>query len=389
MSQLTESIRWRFERQPTGGQSDDVELPGNFGEPTESEARNDMPLAPTLLATKPVPVPAVIRRPPSPAKVTGEPETRWVDKALDAGSTLGITALIGVGFTVSYNTLRNAALDAGFSEFLAPAVPLSFDVGIITLSLKVYRLAREGRTAPILRAIIIALSIATVVANAAAGDTLASRILHGIPSAMFVICFESMIVSARRHALQRMGLVPPALPRVRPIRWVLAPKATGGEWKRMVLAQNDAHTRRVEDLEYLLAEYEAYETHARLEEARAEAAREADRERARAAREAARAANQGTPAAHPAHDADPMRAPAVRAGADDGVDLSRWTDLMREAYPTYARLRDEGQRCAGVDVHRASQTTASESQVRRWMNPFAARYDTEARERDAGELRVV
>jgi hypothetical protein len=116
---------------------------------------------------------------------------------------------------------------------------LAFDVGIITMSLKVCRLAREGRSAVLLRLLIAALCVCTVVANAAAGVDWAARVLHAVPPAMFVVCFESVVVSVRRHALQRMGLTPAPLPRVRGVRWLLAPWGTWVRWRAMVLADAD------------------------------------------------------------------------------------------------------------------------------------------------------
>jgi hypothetical protein len=162
------------------------------------------------------------------------------DHALDYATALGVTVLIGVGFITSYTTLSTLAAERGqFPPWLAAAVPLAFDAGIITLSLKVCRLAREGRSALALRLVIAGLSVSTVVANSAAGADWPARLLHAVPPAMFVVCFESVIVSVRRHALQRMGLLPAPLPRVRGVRWLLDPWPTWCAWRAMVLADTD------------------------------------------------------------------------------------------------------------------------------------------------------
>jgi hypothetical protein len=55
---------------------------------------------------------------------------------------------------------------------------------------------------------------------------------------MFVVCFESVIASTRRHALERLGLVPPKLPRVRGVRWLLAPWPTFTSWRTAVLERD-------------------------------------------------------------------------------------------------------------------------------------------------------
>jgi hypothetical protein len=96
--------------------------------------------------------------------------TGVTDRLLDLATAAGVAVLVSVGFVTSYATLSSLAVHRGqFPQWLAPAVPLAFDVGIITMSLKVCRLAREGRSAVLLRLLIAALCVCTVVANAAAG----------------------------------------------------------------------------------------------------------------------------------------------------------------------------------------------------------------------------
>jgi hypothetical protein len=150
---------------------------------------------------------------------------------------VGVTILILIGFASSYRTLRDLAVQVGgYPPWLAPAVPLSFDLGIVVLSLKVVRLAREGRSAPFLRLQVAALSTCTVAANAAGASTPIARLLHVVPPAMFVICFESVVITARRHALERLGRQPDPLPRIPTVRWLLAPRPTWHAWRRMILA---------------------------------------------------------------------------------------------------------------------------------------------------------
>ena len=148
----------------------------------------------------------------------------------------GLGLLVVVGFLASYETLRDlAAAEAGFSPWLAPLVPLSFDLGIVILSLRVVLAAHEGRTATVTRLLVATLALASVAANLAAAATVTGQLLHAVPPAMFVVCFETVIVAARRHALQRLGLRPAVSPRVRPLVWVLAPRATWTAWRDAVL----------------------------------------------------------------------------------------------------------------------------------------------------------
>lgn len=167
------------------------------------------------------------------------PRSITLDRATDLTITVGLGVLLAVGFAASYATLLELAVTAGgYPPWLAPAVPLAFDLGIVVLSLKVVRAAREGRTAPVLRMLVVVLSVSTVVANAAAASGPAGSLLHAVPPAMFVVCFESVIASTRRHALERFGLVPPKLPRVRGVRWALAPWPTFTSWRSAVLERD-------------------------------------------------------------------------------------------------------------------------------------------------------
>jgi Protein of unknown function (DUF2637) len=166
------------------------------------------------------------------------PAGQRLDRVMDLAIAAGLIVLILVGFAASYGTLRDLAATAGgYPAWLAPAIPLSFDLGIVVLSLKVARAAREGRTAPVLRLLIVALSAATVAANISAATTIAARLLHAVPPAMFVICFESVVITARRAALDRQGLLPHPLPRLSLARWILAPRASWSTWRQLVLAE--------------------------------------------------------------------------------------------------------------------------------------------------------
>ena len=148
---------------------------------------------------------------------------------------IGVVLLVLIGFAASYATLRDLAMSAGrFSPLLAPVVPLSFDLGIVVLSLKVVLAAKQGRSAIWLRLLVAGLSAATVAANASAAPTLIGRLLHAIPPAMFVICFESVTGSARRDALLKAGLHV-AVPQVRPLLLFVAPLTTCRDWRRQVL----------------------------------------------------------------------------------------------------------------------------------------------------------
>jgi len=125
-----------------------------------------------------------------------------LDVVAERAAAIGVGVLIATGFLASYTTLRDLAAGVGgFPGWLAPVVPLSFDVGIVVLSLKVVLAARAGRRARVLRVLVVALSATTVLVNGAAASGLAGALLHAVPSAMFVICFETVAAGARSTAL--------------------------------------------------------------------------------------------------------------------------------------------------------------------------------------------
>jgi hypothetical protein len=159
-----------------------------------------------------------------------------VDRAIELAVATGVAVLVVIGFVTSYETLRSLAItDGGFAPWLAPAVPLSFDLGIVVLSLKIVAAARQGRHALVHRALVAVLSTATVAVNSTASNGTAGQLLHAIPPAMFVICFEGLIADARRSALA--GRRPMAG------RWkagLLAPITTMRTWREDALRSTSA-----------------------------------------------------------------------------------------------------------------------------------------------------
>jgi hypothetical protein len=61
---------------------------------------------------------------------------------------------------------------------------------------------------------------------------------------MFVVCFESVIITARRRALQARGAWPEPIPRQHPLRWMLAPRQTWHRWTSSVLEPGSLDTDR-------------------------------------------------------------------------------------------------------------------------------------------------
>jgi hypothetical protein len=158
-----------------------------------------------------------------------------LDRVLDLAVAVGVVLLVVIGFLTSYETLRGLAVsDGGFPPWLAPTVPLSFDLGIVVLSLKVLANARHGRQSLMLRLLVAALSVSSVAVNSTASTGVAGRLLHAIPPAMFVICFESAVASARRNTprSRRSGWSTTAM-------WLLAPVSAFTRWRRRILATSE------------------------------------------------------------------------------------------------------------------------------------------------------
>ncbi|GAA2686863.1 DUF2637 domain-containing protein [Streptomyces lunalinharesii] len=166
----------------------------------------------------------------------------WLDWATSTATTAGTYALIGMGFTASYDTIRGIARKRGhFGDTMSNIVPLSFEGGIIILSLHVIREARKGRRAPILRTLVALGALATLITNFSANSTdLAGQLTHVVPVAMFIVCFEYLVHSVRRKALEDMGLVPPPMPSLRTVEWLLNFGDTFSRWRLMALHNIDS-----------------------------------------------------------------------------------------------------------------------------------------------------
>ncbi|MGW5679224.1 DUF2637 domain-containing protein [Streptomyces sp. NPDC003860] len=169
--------------------------------------------------------------------------SRWfggrqlLDDTLALVTTAGTYGLIGLGFATSYGAIRKIAEDKGhFSPTMSHVVPLSFEGGIIVLSLYAIRAAREGKRALLLEVLVAIGSIATLYVNwNAEAEGLEGQAVHVVPVAMFLVCFKYLIHSVRKRALEAAGVLPPPLPRLRGVEWVFNPYDAFAQWKLMAL----------------------------------------------------------------------------------------------------------------------------------------------------------
>lgn len=161
----------------------------------------------------------------------------FLDFILATGTTLGTYGLIGLGFSTSYGAIRQIAKDKGhFTDSMSHVVPLSFEGGIIILSLYAIRAAREGKRALMLEVLVAIGSVATLYVNwQSKTDGIEGKLTHVVPVAMFLVCFKYLVHSTRKRALEAAGVLPPPLPRLRSVEWVLGPSDAFAQWKLMAL----------------------------------------------------------------------------------------------------------------------------------------------------------
>ncbi|MEU5902669.1 DUF2637 domain-containing protein [Streptomyces venezuelae] len=221
-------------RRPQGGQEGVPTAPAN------GHAAGAAPAA--TPATHDAPEGAVAEGGQGPGRVSA-----GVTRVLAALTLLGMIPVAGVGFAASYDTLRQAAQDKGFSETLSYWVPVGIDGAIIAfLALDLYLTARRIPW-PFLRFAAHGMTLATVAFNASgSGKPLAEDPVgffwHGLMPVLFVVGVEAV----RRlvlHATQiEDGTVTDRIPLN---RWVLSPIATGRLYRRMRLANVRSYAKMV------------------------------------------------------------------------------------------------------------------------------------------------
>lgn len=190
-------------------------------------------------------VPGAERRPPIPASSAAADGDVLVPirGGLMAAAVVvasAATVLAVIGFTGSYRSVRQLALDWGWGWF-AYVFPVGIDVGIIGLIAADLFLCAIRTPAPILRWFAWVLTVATVVFNASSGwpangnagwmDYVEAAAHATMPGLVVVITEALRRAIARRariadgHEYEPLGLA----------RWFLAPISTFGVWRRMRL----------------------------------------------------------------------------------------------------------------------------------------------------------
>ncbi|WP_328868623.1 DUF2637 domain-containing protein [Streptomyces sp. NBC_00304] len=207
--------------------------------------------------------------PLSTAGATGHPDpateatpeatvgARVVGWLLLAVAAIGMPLVGVIGFSASYSTLQRFAAGHGFSDTLAPWFPIGIDASIVALLALDLVMVRRGSPWPVLRFAAHAMTLATVVFNAADGlktgpgksiwtelwaDPLRA-LSHGVMPVLFVLGVE-----AARRLLMHAARIEEGTDtdRIPLHRWALAPVATGRLYRRMRLAAVHSYDEMVE-----------------------------------------------------------------------------------------------------------------------------------------------
>ena len=188
-------------------------------------------------ASAPAPaVPDAAPSTPGTSAATPAKASRRSDRALTAVAIVGGTILAGIGFTGSYNTLKDLAFDRGFGDF-SYAFPVGIDAGIVVLYALDLYLIRRHTPWPLVRTVAHLLTVLTVVFNAAAapGPVTADPIgtaMHAAIPILFIVAVEAARRGFVRASDIELGRDSQTIPVA---RWVLAPGATAALWRRMRL----------------------------------------------------------------------------------------------------------------------------------------------------------
>ncbi|GAA2639898.1 DUF2637 domain-containing protein [Streptomyces axinellae] len=160
-------------------------------------------------------------------------------RVLAVAALVGMIPVTGVGFAASYSTLRDAALTAGFADWLAPWVPIGIDGAIIAfLAMELYMVAR-GTPWPLMRFAAHGMAASTVLLNATVGTGKplmadpVSAFWHGLMPLLFVAGVEGARRLLLHAARLSAGLETDSIPLH---RWLLAPWPTARLYRRMRLA---------------------------------------------------------------------------------------------------------------------------------------------------------
>ncbi|MFF0408680.1 DUF2637 domain-containing protein [[Kitasatospora] papulosa] len=195
---------------------------------------------------------------------------RMVGWLLLAVAAIGMPLVGVIGFAASYSTLKEFAADNGFGR-LSGWFPIGIDASIVALLAMDLVMVRRRTPWPVLRFAAHAMTLATVLFNAADGINTAKGVsawdglwndpLRAISHAVMPVLFVLGVEAARRLLMHAARIEEgTASDRIPMHRWVLAPVRTGRLYRRMRLAAVTSYPEMVER-EQALAGYKVWLTH--------------------------------------------------------------------------------------------------------------------------------
>ncbi|MEU1284347.1 DUF2637 domain-containing protein [Kitasatospora sp. NPDC005856] len=161
-------------------------------------------------------------------------------------AAIGGAALAGIGFSGSYNALKDLGFRHSFEDF-SYAFPIGVDAGIVALLAMDLHLIRKGAPAPWLRLLAHGFTAATIYFNAASAGPLLKNptgtAMHAVIPVMFVA-----VVEAGRRLVIRITRIEAGHGRdgVPLHRWILAPWPSFRMYRRMRLNGIASYDRAVE-----------------------------------------------------------------------------------------------------------------------------------------------
>lgn len=227
--------------------------------------------------------PGVADTPLSAAPAAGHPApaaeatlgARAVGWLLLAVAVVGMPLVGVIGFSASYSTLERFALEHGFSATLAAWFPIGIDASIVALLAMDLVMVRRRTPWPVLRLSAHAMTLATVLFNAADGLSekgttgedrgvwagLAADPLWALSHAVMPVLFVLGVEAARRLLMHTARIEDGTVADRIPLhRWALSPIRTGKLYRRMRLATVRSYKEMVER-EQALAGYEVWLRH--------------------------------------------------------------------------------------------------------------------------------
>ncbi|MFD9692535.1 DUF2637 domain-containing protein [Kitasatospora sp. NPDC059088] len=161
-------------------------------------------------------------------------------------AAVGGAVLAGIGFSGSYNALKDLGFRHSFGDF-SYAFPVGVDAGIVALYAMDLHLIRKGAPAPWLRLLAHGFTAATIYFNAASAGPLLKDPTGTLMHAAIPIMFVASVEAGRRLVVRITRIEAGHQSDGVPLhRWILAPVRTPRMYRQMRLYRIPSYARAVE-----------------------------------------------------------------------------------------------------------------------------------------------